>query len=368
MKCNIKLATYIAIVVGINACTLEDFDPDEWAIDPELEISTSYSVFSSATATQTAYISTNYSSFTFSVDDDWCHVTQDADTLFISVDPNETVEQRATNIRITISRGTKSLYKDIAVVQFGGVWDTIGEFNVYWQYEVGDGQRSAIEEILENMVYVEGGTFIMGTGDDEHTVTLSSFYISKYELTQNQWCAVMGENPSVFRGSDLPVESISWADALDYVTKLSTLTNLSFALPTEAQWEYAARGGKYSLDYVYPGSDDYTEVAHFYGSTLLSEDDPLYTTVEGGTLKANELGLYDMAGNVAEFCYDWYDSEYDMTQNEDPTGVETGTYKVVRGGAFNSLYGLLSSYYRFYVVSTTYVTNWYTGVRLIINL
>lgn len=366
---NLKLFLLAALSIMANSCVYDDFDPDEWAIDPELTFSNSYVVFTSSIGSQTIKVSTNYSSFTVESADDWCDTSIDNDTtISISVESNESSSERATTVSVTVERGNKTLTKDISVVQFGGIWDMIGEFNVYWKYEVSDSQRDAIEEIIENLQYVKGGTFAMREGsDDEHDVTLSSFYISKYELTQKQWNAIMVENPSIYRGSDLPAENMSWTDAWEFVTTLSSLTNLDFSLPTEAQWEYAARGGQYSLNYTYPGSDDYTEVAHYVGD--ISEDNPLYTTIEGGTLLPNELGLYDMAGNVAEYCYDWYTDDFsEVEETEDPTGPKTGTYKVLRGGDLTSLY-LYSCTSRILTSSVTkvYSTSLISGIRLVLN-
>lgn len=330
----------VLLIFSFEACTLQDFKPEEWAIDPELELSDNYIVFSSIIGTQKVSVLTNYDSFTAKTEAEWCHVFVNVDSMYLDleVEPNQSVEQRVTTVQITISKGNKTLTKNLTVVQVGGYWDTIGNFNVFWQHEISIGQREAIVDLIQGLKLVEGGTFIMGDSVNAHWVTLSSFYISTFEVTQKQWNAIMGKNPALFRGENLPIENITWTDALDFVNHLSDLTNLDFELPTEAQWEYAAKGGRFSLGYTYPGSNDYTEVAHFI-DPLTSKDSPLYTTKEGGTKKPNELGLYDMAGNVAEYCFDWYDDNYNsVTTDQDPTGAETGTYKVVRGGYFAGPY------------------------------
>lgn len=327
------------LILCFEACTLQDFEPEEWAVDPELELSDNYVIFSSIIGSQHVSVLTNYNSFTVKSEAEWCHAVADVDSmcLYVEVEPNQTVEQRIANVQVSVSKGNKTLTKNLTVVQVGGYWDTIGDFNVFWQHEVSIGQREAIVDLIQGLKFVEGGTFLMGDSEVAHWVALSSFYIGTFEVTQKQWNAVMGKNPAMFRGENLPIENISWTDALDFVNRLSELTNLDFELPTEAQWEYAAKGGRFSLGYQYPGSNDYTEVAHFV-DPLTSENSPLYTTKEGGTKLPNELGLYDMAGNVAEYCFDWYDDYSSVLTYQDPIGAETGTYKVVRGGYFAGPY------------------------------
>ncbi|MCM1170115.1 MAG: formylglycine-generating enzyme family protein [Bacteroides sp.] len=187
------------------------------------------------------------------------------------------------------------------------------------------------------MVYVPGGTFQMGAtaeqGDDAYreekpvrTVKLDSFYIGKCEVTQAQWRAVMGENPSHFTGDENPVECVSWNDAQEFCEKLSAKTGRKYVLPTEAQWEYAARGGKKSKGYKYAGNNNIDEVA-WYGDN--SND----RTHAIGTKKANELGIYDMSGNVWEWCSDWY-AGYDESDTDNPTGPQNGSTRVARGGSW----------------------------------
>ena len=181
-----------------------------------------------------------------------------------------------------------------------------------------------IDNLVNNMVYVAGGTFTMGATSEQgsdaysnesptHSVTLSDFSIGKYEVTQAEWMAVMGSNPSSFTGSDdLPVDSVSWDDCQTFITKLNTLTGKNFRLPTEAEWEYAARGGNKSQGYKYSGSNTIEDVA-WYTSNSGS------TTHAVGTKQPNELGLYDMSGNVWEWCSDWYGS-YSSSSQTNPTG------------------------------------------------
>jgi len=187
------------------------------------------------------------------------------------------------------------------------------------------------------LVWVEGGTFTMGCthGDcDEdgsdlpaHEVTLGGFYMGKYEVTQGEWRAIMEKNPSKFRGDNLPVECVSWKDAQVFIAKLNANTGKNYRLPTEAEWEYAARGGKKSNGYKYSGSNNIDEVAwydegNYYGHTHLV-----------GTKKPNELGIYDMTGNVWELCSDWY-GEYSADAQTNPTGPAEGDFLIIRGGSF----------------------------------
>ena len=174
---------------------------------------------------------------------------------------------------------------------------------------------------------VAGGTFQMGYnlayGEcPVHSVTLSSYYIGQTEVTQALWQAVMGKNPSYFTGNDLPVETVSWDDCQAFIAKLSQLTGQKFRLPTEAEWEYAARGGKNSKGYEYSGSNKLGDVA-WYNSKK---------THPVATKQPNELGIYDMTGNVDEWCQDWYDdSYYRNSPSKDPSGPTSGTHRVYRG-------------------------------------
>ena len=182
------------------------------------------------------------------------------------------------------------------------------------------------------MVYVSGGSFMMGSDDSEadsdekpvHRVTLSSYRIGKYEVTQDLWEAVMGDNPSSFKGSRRPVENVSWDDCQTFIRKLNSLTGQNFKLPTEAQWEFAARGGNSSNGYKFSGSDYIDNVAWYDGNSGNS-------THNVGTKSPNELGLYDMSGNVWEWCSDWYGS-YGSGSVTNPSGPSSGS--VIRGGCW----------------------------------
>ena len=192
-----------------------------------------------------------------------------------------------------------------------------------------------LNNLTANMVYVSGGTFTMGATSEQgsdayndekpvHSVTLSSFYICKYEVTQALWNAVMGSNPSNWKGDDLPVETVSRDDCQTFIRKLNALTGKNFRLPTEAEWEFAARGGNNSREYKYAGSNNIKTVAWYLGNS----GDKTHVV---GTKSPNELGLYDMTGNVWEWCQDWYGS-YSSASQTNPTGASSGSNRVLRGG------------------------------------
>ena len=194
--------------------------------------------------------------------------------------------------------------------------------------------KVSLDDIMRNMVYVEGGTFTMGAtseqkkpDDDEkptHRVSLSSFYIGKYEVTQALWKAVMGSNPSRFEGDNLPVERVSWNDCQTFLRKLNAMTGKNFRLPTEAEWEFSARGGNWSRGYQYSGSNVLSDVAWY-------DDNSGSKTHNVGTKAPNELGIYDMSGNVWEWCQDWYGDYHGYSQTN-PTGPSCGANRVYRGG------------------------------------
>jgi formylglycine-generating enzyme required for sulfatase activity len=186
------------------------------------------------------------------------------------------------------------------------------------------------------MVHVEGGTFVMGCTSEQsncysrekpkHTVTLSSFNIGKYEVTQAQWQAVMGANPSYFKDCpNCPVENVSWNDVQEFIKKLNSMTGKNYRLPTEAEWEYAVRGGK---NYEYSGSRKINAVAWY-------DDNSGNKTHIVGTKQPNGYGIYDMSGNVWEWCSDWYGS-YSSSSQTNPAGPSSGSGRVLRGGGWNN--------------------------------
>lgn len=188
------------------------------------------------------------------------------------------------------------------------------------------------------MAKVIAGTFAMGATsemkepfDSEktvHQVTLShNYYMGKTEVTQELWKAVMGNNPSVFKGDKKPVENVSWDDCQSFISRLNAITGMNFRLPTEAEWEFAARGGNNSRHYQYSGGTSLYEVGWYKNN---SGD----VTHIVATKKANELGIYDMSGNVEEWCQDWY-GVYTNNPKTNPTGTYYGTERVIRDGCFD---------------------------------
>ena len=196
-----------------------------------------------------------------------------------------------------------------------------------------------LEKLNNDMVYIEAVEFTMGATKEQkgeansdekpaHPVVLNCFNLCKYEVTQELWEAVMGDNPSHFKGKNLPVENVSWDDCLKFIMKLNELTGKKYRLPTEAEWEYAARGGSNSMHYKYSGGNSLEYVSWYFHNSM----DKTHTV---GMMKPNELGLYDMSGNVWEWCQDWYGS-YDKKTAYYPTGPIKAYNKVFRGGGYDN--------------------------------
>ena len=233
--------------------------------------------------------------------------------------------------------------------------ETINGFDINWTGDLGKKEKDAVRDMISNMVKVEAGTFYMGAQKDSveyycydeeatslegpvHEVTVSEFYINKYEVTQLLWEAIMGETPNdendmqwedeFGKGDNYPAYRISYDEVETFIGKLNEYTGLRFSLPTEAQWEYAAKGGKDTYYSLYAGGGNVLEVAWI--------DSNSDKCSEVGKKDANGLGLYDMSGNVWEMCQDWY---YDYTEEAvtDPVGEEYNQgYKVFRGGSWNT--------------------------------
>lgn len=197
-----------------------------------------------------------------------------------------------------------------------------------------DGETYTVNGVSFKMIYVPGGTFQMGStsGDKDekpvHSVTLSGYWIAETEVKQGLWQAVMGKNPSVFKGYRLPVENVSWEDCQEFIRGLTLLTGKTFRLPTEAEWEYAARGGDASKNNTYSGSNTIDDVAWY-------ESNSGATTHYVATKASNSLGLFDMSGNVFEWCQDCYGS-YSSGSQTNPIGPapQQGSSYVIRGGSW----------------------------------
>lgn len=202
------------------------------------------------------------------------------------------------------------------------------------------------DRLMLDLVLVDSGKYLMGDQEEHckplHEVSINSFYLSKFLVTQEVFKLIMGYNPAFFKANSKPVESVSWIDAHIFIQKLNEETNNVFRLPSEAEWEYAARGGKVSMDYKYSGSDNPKQVSWYIDN---SKD----STKEIGLLLANELGLYDMSGNVSEWCIDdWHIDYRNAPQNGSPwiDFPKRGVERVVRGGSYIYDYQPCYSTYR----------------------
>lgn len=208
-------------------------------------------------------------------------------------------------------------------------------------------RKTVLQNLVDNMVNVEGGMFEMGATPEQeskvkdeqpvHMVMVASFSIGKYEVTQEEWQAVMGRNPSHFIGKKRPVEQVSWKDCMEFIQKLNSITGKHFRLPTEEEWEYAARGGSRTAKYKFAGSNQLDEVAWY-------NDNSSKETHEVGNKTPNELGLYDMAGNVWEWCAGRKTDYASSSQESADSGSES--FRVNRGGGWRSGEGLCRNSFR----------------------
>lgn len=226
-----------------------------------------------------------------------------------------------------------AISRDTILVSIG---NSSKKIKMAWSRNTTPFQKQAIEMLLQELIYVEGGTFMMGCTKEQdlceeaefpaHQVTLSSYYIAKHEVFQLLWLETMGYNPTVHKNNKYPISNVSWDECQDFIKKLNHITSLHFALPTEAQWEYAAKGGNKSKNTIFSGSDKIEKVA-WYKDNARS----LYHVV--GTLAPNELGIHDMSGNVWEWCSDYY-GPYTSNPLINPKGPATGINRVYRGGSW----------------------------------
>ena len=323
---------------------------------------------------QVVGVSEGIATITVSTADGWCHPATcqvtvytelgdvtcdgyiniaDATSLIDYILGSESAISSTTNAD-TNSDGVIGIADVTAIIDYilaGGIWP--------WEDPLPVTETFTVGGVTFTMVAVEGGTFTMGASDDDteanswekpaHQVTLSSFSIGQTEVTQELWQAVMGSNPSYFTGDlSRPVETVSWYDCQTFITRLNEMTGKQFRLPTEAEWEYAARGGNQSQGYKYAGSNTIGDVAWYYdNSNALGSSNPDYGTHAVATKAANELGLYDMSGNVWEWCQDWYSSSYySNSPTVNPTGPTSGSFRVRRGGGWSSDAGSCRVSYR----------------------
>lgn len=223
-----------------------------------------------------------------------------------------------------------------------------------------EGNTFTVNGVSFKMIPVEGGTFRMGSANGDfdekpvHSVTLSDYYVGETEVTQALWKAVMGNNPSLFTGDNLPVERVSWEDCQTFITKLNSLTGANFRLPTEAEWEFAARGGNKSQGYTYSGSNTIGKVAWYWNNSGSK-------THAVKTKSPNELGIFDMSGNVWEWCLDWY-GDYSSSPQTNPKGPISGLNRVYRGGSWDNISTFCRTSIRFN--STPGLRLHYLGFRL----
>ena len=271
-----------------------------------------------------------------SSDKNWCIVSPTSGSgegsVTVSVDENTSTSSRTATITVE----SATIKRTLAVTQ-NGVTPTPTPASQDRSFTVGG--------VTFKMIAVEGGTFTMGATSEQgsdaydnekptHSVTLSSYSIGETEVTQALWQAVMGSNPSYFSGSQKPVEQVSWNDCQDFIRRLNSLTGENFRLPTEAEWEYAARGGNKSRGYKYAGSNNIDNVAWYWDNIpSQSSGSAGYGTQVVASKSPNELGLYDMSGNVWEWCQDRSGS-YSSGSQTNPTGPSSGDGRVGRGGGW----------------------------------
>lgn len=301
-------------------------------VSPTLTLNIDNMEFAAGSGSKIFSIKSN-TTWAVSSDENWCSVSPTSGSndgsVTVSVDENTSTSNRTATITVECA----TIKRTLAVTQ-NGVTPTPNPTSQDRSFTVGG--------VTFKMIAVEGGTFTMGAtseqGDDAasdekpaHSVTLSSYSIGETEVTQALWQAVMGSNSFYFSGSNRPVESVSWVGCQNFIRRLNVLTGENFRLPTEAEWEFAARGGNKSRGYKYAGSNTLHNVA-WYGDNSGSQ------THNVATKLPNELGLYDMSGNVWEWCQDRYGS-YSSNSQTNPKGPEGGIDRVGRGGCWSSSTG-----------------------------
>lgn len=319
------------------------------AANPDISIDVSSLEFTSGSGSKMFRISSN-TMWAISCDKNWCSVSPTSGSgdgsVTVSVEENTSTSERTATITVESATITRSL----AVTQNGATPITP---------PASQDRTFTVGGVTFKMIAVEGGTFTMGATseqgaeayDDEyptHSVSLSTYYMGETEVTQELWQAVMEHNPSKFSGGQRPVEQVSWDNCQEFIRKLNTMTDQNFRLPTESEWEFAARGGNKSHGYKYAGSNSINDVAWY-------EDNSSGMTHDVATKAANELGLYDMSGNVWEWCQDYYSSY---------SGLKANDGHVRRGGGWSNRPRGCRVSTREYETSGNYN---YLGVRLVLQ-
>ena len=291
--------------------------------NPELKLNKNNLSFTALEGSDAFSITSN-TFWSITCNQDWCMVSSSTGsndaTVTVNVSENPSTDSRTATITVKAD----NLQQNIKVTQSGAKKEDLNT------------RTFTVNGVTFKMIRVEGGTFTMGgtseqggeAWEDEsptHRVTLSTYYMGETEVTQELWQAVLGSNPSYYSGGQRPVERVSWYDCQYFINELNSLTGCNFHLPTEAQWEFAARGGNKSLGYKYAGSNVIDNVAWYYGNSADKTHDVAQKS-------PNELGLYDMSGNVWEWCQDWYGA-YSSSSQVNPTGPSSGVNRVYRGGS-----------------------------------
>lgn len=260
----------------------------------------------------------NSSNYTIECQNEWIDIKKGTDVLFINIDRNYNMTERVGMIKLIQG----SVEKNLSIRQNACPW--------YESFQ---------------MINVEGGSFFIGAQKDNssslnydidayqiespvHKVTLDDYCIGMFEVTQAQWVAAMGNNPSIHQGDNLPVENVSWEQVQDFINLLNEKSGLTYRLPTESEWEFAAKGGNKSEGFKYSGYSVLGACGLYYSNSESS-------THEVGTKYPNELGIYDMSGNVREWCNDWFDY-YTSSDANNPNGPDYGNMKVNRGGSWTT--------------------------------
>ena len=276
---------------------------------------------------------------------DWMHGSGNNDInkmeLFkdgTGVVDGDTVSWKVENERLVVSSFSSGLKYKVSDYELTLVNDDRDSAIFVKKENWKEYKAKLVERLLgQYFVSVTGGTFTMGCTSEQgndcydnekpaHSVTVGDFQIGRHKVTQKLWEAVTSDNPSGFKGDDLPVESVSWNDVQTFISTLNSITGKNYRLPTEAEWEYAARGGNKSQGYKYSGGNNLDELG-WYSNNSGGKTNPV------GKKQPNELGIYDMSGNVFEWCSDWY-GQYSAGAVVNPTGSGSGEYRVMRGGSW----------------------------------